>query len=424
MVSHPTMAVGVNSRSEERPVAMIVKEASKSESRPAQKAADILMGASSQADAQAAEQVREQGNACFRKQKFTEALQLYTEASQLQPQNPAVWLNRSIANRLLGRWEEALGDAEAVLELQPAHCKALYGKALAEQALGALSDALETCKAGLDMEPKNTFLLQLRSELTQKIFGSDAKQTPTKAEFRGKLVNDDCPTAQLPEADLRMIKATAETVSYRWKGRNPSEEERARLKHVLADMFREKYQELEREMAELNAKKSTLDVAVQYSKEQKSGLQLSGAHRPMPRPERVDLPENHKEPMGVMSVEDLAHYSWENPQRRYMISVYGKVFDVSDRPDKYGPDGPYTELTGVDITWGLFTGIDSEEYTNRFYDLFKAKDQGVDKMAGVCSWLGWYWTEYGEPVGTLDVYAREAELPAPPMEEAGACCMM
>merc|ERR1719330_666853 len=216
-----------------------------------------------------------------------------------------------------------------------------------------------------------------------------------------------------------MIKAKAKAASYKWKGGNPSEQERQRLKQVLANMFREKYEELAREMAEVNATKSTLEVAGQYSKEQKMGLQLTGAHRPMPRPEHVDLPEKYKQPMGVMSVEDLAQYSWENPQGRYMISVYGNVFDVSDRPDKYGPGGPYTELTGVDITWGLFTGVDSEEYPNRFYDLFKAKDMGTDKLAGVCSWLGWYWTEYGEPVGTLEPYTREAELPAPPLEEVG-----
>lgn len=105
---------------------------------------------------------------------------------------------------------------------------------------------------------------------------------------------------------------------------------------------------------------------------------FSGRTRP-PSVSRASLlegcpppPPTPKEPMGVISMDTLKKYSYANPGRRYLISVYGNVFDVSDRPDKYGPEGPYTVLTGADITWGLFAGVDTQDYVNRCYDLFKA----------------------------------------------------
>lgn len=379
---------------------------------------EALLGAKSAADAEAAEKLRERGNDSFKKQRYQEALDLYKEASSLQPRNPAAWLNRSIANRHLESWEEALKDADMVLELQPDHCKALYSRALALQALRRLPEALEACKAGLDADAGNKALLQLRSALDRQI---------SEASEKAKAAND-CPASQLPEADLKKIMAKAKSAAYEWKGHTPPKQEREGLKQAMIEMFREKYAELadaREEIAATAISKTSKLQTEQYSKEQKLGLQLTGGHRPIPRPEHVDLPEKYKEAMGVMSVEQLRQYSWENPQRRYMISVYGNIFDVSDRPDKYGPDGPYTVLTGVDITWCFAAGVDSEEYTNRFYDLFKARDMGADKMGGVCSWLGWYWTEYGDPIGKLEPYTREEELPAPPMEELeGACCLM
>lgn len=223
---------------------------------------------------------------------------------------------------------------------------------------------------------------------------------------------------------MKSIKAKADSVVYKWKGKPPNSYERGGMKQMMVDMFKEKYAELAEASKEHKSKRKSTTPTDQYDKEQKVGLKLVGGHQPMERPAHVDLPASFKEPLGVISVKELGKYTWENPQRRYMISVYGNVFDVSDRPDKYGPDGPYTTLTGVDITWGLFAGVDTEDYTNRFYDLFKAKDMGMDKMSGVLSWQAWYETEYGEPVAQLDILQREEDLPQPPLDEVEACCVM
>ncbi|CAK9070171.1 unnamed protein product [Durusdinium trenchii] len=152
------------------------------------------------------------------------------------------------------------------------------------------------------------------------------------------------------------------------------------------DMFRSKYEELKQRAEAAKSKRSTLQTD-HYEDNQKQGLILSGGHRPMDRPENVDLPSKYQEPVGLLSPSELEEYGCDNRDRRYLLSVYGNIFDVSDRPDKYDPDGPYASLTGKDLTWGLFAGVDTVEYTNKFYDLFKARDMGKDKLIGVCSWL-------------------------------------
>lgn len=76
---------------------------------------DPLMGAKSQADAETAQELKEQGNQKFKSKSFEEALELYNEAVQLQPRDPSIWLNRSIVNRQLENWSDAEDGASASL---------------------------------------------------------------------------------------------------------------------------------------------------------------------------------------------------------------------------------------------------------------------------------------------------------------------
>lgn len=440
---------------------------------------DPLMGAKSEADAETAAELKEQGNQKFRKQQYEEALQLYNEAAQLRPRDPSLWLNRSIVNRHLENWEDAEQDAEIAVEMQPSNAKAHYSRALCFQHQGKLQQVLVCCRAGLEAQPDNKALQQLKNVVKRTIAEKDLeKERPLNASEKAKedaeqareqqekdadeedeeqddgeklpkgsprrrrkvvpkeskkennndqnqVVADEtsCPAARIKENDLKEIKDNANMTMFRWTGQNPSWEEREMLKKQLTNAFRGKYEELTISKQELSKNKSKSKLQTdQYDKEQKQGLQLKGGHQPMERPEHVDLPTDFKEQVGIISLEELKKYSWENQGRRYFISVYGNIFDVSDRPDKYGPDGPYTILTGADITWGLFAGVDTEDYVNRCYDLFKAKDMGKDKIAGVCSWLAWYWNEYGDPVGQLEPYTRESELPPPPLQEVDEAC--
>lgn len=364
-----------------------------------------------------ASELRRQGNEAFKEGRFQEALALYEQASGLLPEDAALWLNRSIAERQLERWSDAEQHAQRAVELDPANVKAFYSRALCQQHLGQLQQALLSCRAGLKVQSDNAALQQLH-DLVKRQWGEQLQA----AKDIGK---EQCPATKLAGGkEMDKLKAKAKASGYEWAGRNPSQQERQVLVMMFTSEFRKKYGELKAQREESLTKNSgsSLQVDQYYAKEQKLGLKIQGGHRPLPRPEHVDLPQAYKKPIGIISLAKLKTFGSNNPDSRHLMSVYGHIFDVSDRPDKYGPEGPYTYLTGADITWGLFAGVDDENHINRFYDLFKGKDMGTDKLAGVCSWLGWYWTEYGDPVGHLDLYQKEADLPPPPLEDVVDNC--
>lgn len=373
-------------------------------------------GKSSTVEAQAvAKALKEKGNELFKKHELEEALFTYTKAAEAYNYDASIWLNRSICNRKLENWEDAATDAEIAQELDPSNVKAYYNRAMALQLGSKLEEGLKVCKKGLEVQSDNKALQQLKADLQKSIKEEQAAcpgEIASAATVNETSVQD---AVQRPQ--------TGPDGEYLWQKEKPSEREREGYKQAMLDMFRSKYEELKQRAEAAKSKRSTLQTD-HYEDNQKQGLILSGGHRPMDRPENVDLPSKYQEPVGLLSPSELEEYGCDNRDRRYLLSVYGNIFDVSDRPDKYDPDGPYASLTGKDLTWGLFAGVDTVEYTNKFYDLFKARDMGKDKLIGVCSWLAWYETEYGKPVGKLEPWQREAELPAPPLEEIEEACVV
>lgn len=366
-------------------------------------------------------ELKAKGNEHFKNKEFQLALDAYGQAVMLSQKDVGLWVNRSITNRQLGNWQEAADDAEIAATIDVGNPKAFYSWAVSLQNLKSFAKAIEICKLGLKTQPDNKPLKQLLAELSSSVQANIDELEEDGAVAVGEV---KCPSSgALQQSDVQAIKEKA--AAYKWKGSIPCAAERAQYKQMLVGMFLSKYKDLsaQRHAAESYTQGSILET--QYEPDQKNGLVIQGGHRPMKRPKDVNTPDSFRKPVGVITVAELGYYGCKNPDGRYFIAVYGNIFDISDRPDKYGPDGPYKELAGTDITWGLFTGLDTLDYTNRFYDLFKAKDQGMDKMSGLCSWWAWYTNEYGEPVGKVKEYEDEANLPAPPLEEVEeGCCIM
>jgi len=144
----------------------------------------------------------------------------------------------------------------------------------------------------------------------------------------------------------------------------------------------------------------------------------------MPRPSKVKLPKSFRKQVGVIDAKTLAKYNCN--AERILVSVYGDIFDVSDRPDKYGPDGPYSWMAGHDLTWGFVSGRDTPEQNDKYYDMWKIapEDFRDKKLQGLLAWVAFYEYEYGGTVGKLKEYQKEAGLKGPPMEQAEECCIM
>jgi hypothetical protein len=163
-----------------------------------------------------------------------------------------------------------------------------------------------------------------------------------------------------------------------------------------------------------------------YSEADAAGLTLKGAHMEMVRPDDVKMPDDYMKPVGVIPLAKLKEYNCERKDGRLLVSVYGEIFDVSDRPDKYDPDGPYWFMSGADITWGFVAGRDSEDMCNGIYDLWKIAPESTrdHKFKTIYAWLCWYEFEYGNAVGQLEEYQKEVGCKGPPMEDEDNCSIM
>jgi len=206
-----------------------------------------------------------------------------------------------------------------------------------------------------------------------------------------------------PKGDMRIIM--------------PTPYERENTRKLILGGFRAEYKKIGRTP-------DTSSKTEQYSTQEVEGLQIKGGHRSMPRPTKVALPPDFKKAVGVIPLKKLQTYGCNNA--RMLLSVYGDIFDVSDRPDKYGSDGPYSWMTGNDISWGFVSGKDTPEQVNKFYDLWKIapRDFRDKKIQALVAWVAFYEFEYGNPVGRLQEYEKEAGLKGPPMEEAEECTIM
>jgi len=136
-------------------------------------------------------------------------------------------------------------------------------------------------------------------------------------------------------------------------------------------------------------------------------------------PRHVKLPPDHRKDVGILTVAQLATYSCSN--ERMLTSVHGDIYDVSSRPDLYG-NGPKSFHSGKDITWGLIIGSVTPKTCNLFYDIFKLDEDHMTRFLQIiCNRIVHLETEFGEPVGRLDKFVRESELPPPPLEDIDEC---
>jgi len=71
-----------------------------------------------------AEAFKNKGNDQFKKGQYQEAIDLYSEAIECCPSNPAYYTNRCIAYIKIEKFDLAMGDCKIALEKDPKFCKA------------------------------------------------------------------------------------------------------------------------------------------------------------------------------------------------------------------------------------------------------------------------------------------------------------
>uniref|UniRef100_A0A1D1XD21 Serine/threonine-protein phosphatase 5 n=1 Tax=Anthurium amnicola TaxID=1678845 RepID=A0A1D1XD21_9ARAE len=101
------------------------------------------MGDTSNSDLERAEEIKLQANEAFKAHRFSQAIELYGEAIELNGQNAVYWANRAFAHTKLEEYGSALQDATKAIEVDPKYSKGYYRRGAAYLAMGKFKEALK-----------------------------------------------------------------------------------------------------------------------------------------------------------------------------------------------------------------------------------------------------------------------------------------
>ncbi|KAJ3075062.1 hypothetical protein HDU98_009350 [Podochytrium sp. JEL0797] len=117
---------------------------------------------------EAAQALKDQGNALFREGKLEEALTVYKDALVKDSTNTAVLANASLVLVKLGKGEIALEMAERCVALKPNWSKGWYRKGNALLHLNQPAEAAQSFQQGLQLTPDDADLKQAYMEAVQR----------------------------------------------------------------------------------------------------------------------------------------------------------------------------------------------------------------------------------------------------------------
>mmetsp|Transcript_23207 Transcript_23207/g.38703 ORF Transcript_23207/g.38703 Transcript_23207/m.38703 type:complete len:268 (+) Transcript_23207:52-855(+) len=134
---------------------------------------------------------KEEGNEYFRSKDFDEALEYYSRAIELCPDEEeykenlsTFYGNRSAAYFSLEEYEYVIEDCSAALELKPGYVKVLARRMLAHEKLEKYEEALEDAKLVQDNDPSYP---KISDKIRRLQILYDEKMSKMKDEALGKL---------------------------------------------------------------------------------------------------------------------------------------------------------------------------------------------------------------------------------------------
>ncbi|XP_057849344.1 serine/threonine-protein phosphatase 5 [Cryptomeria japonica] len=101
------------------------------------------MHTSGRSDFERAEEIKALANAAFQAHKFSQAIELYTQAIELNSQNAVYLANRAFAHTKLEEYGSAIADATKAIEIDLKYSKGYYRRGAAYLAMGKVKEALK-----------------------------------------------------------------------------------------------------------------------------------------------------------------------------------------------------------------------------------------------------------------------------------------
>ncbi|CAL0309730.1 unnamed protein product [Lupinus luteus] len=151
-----------------------------------------------------AEELKLLANEAFSARKYSQAIDLYTQAIELRSQNAVYWANRAFAHIRLEEYGSAIEDATEAIEVDPKYSKGYYRRGAAHLGLGKFKEALKDFQQVKKMCPNDP-------DATKKL--KECEKAVMKLKFEEAIA--------APEAERHSI---AESIDYKsiGKSRNSS----------------------------------------------------------------------------------------------------------------------------------------------------------------------------------------------------------
>ncbi|KAL5232131.1 hypothetical protein ABZP36_030907 [Zizania latifolia] len=101
------------------------------------------MDANLSSNEQKAEELKLKANDAFKANKFSLAIEFYSQAIELNNSNAVYWANRAFAHTKLEEYGSAVQDASKAIEIDPRYSKGYYRRGAAYLAMGKFKEALK-----------------------------------------------------------------------------------------------------------------------------------------------------------------------------------------------------------------------------------------------------------------------------------------
>ncbi|KXZ53876.1 hypothetical protein GPECTOR_6g794 [Gonium pectorale] len=119
--------------------------------------------------AKEAEAAKDEANKNFKAKHFIAAIDGYTRAIELNPNNAIYWANRAAAHIKLENYGAAVADAEKATEVDPKYIKGYYRRGDAHFALGKYKLALKDLRTAAKVAPRDPDLRKKLAECEKEV---------------------------------------------------------------------------------------------------------------------------------------------------------------------------------------------------------------------------------------------------------------
>ncbi|XP_058463934.1 uncharacterized protein LOC131438132 [Malaya genurostris] len=158
-----------------------------------------------------ADELKEEGNQCVKAANFTEAILHYTHAIKLNPNDPILFSNRSLAFLKMQQYYYANEDADKAIALNPTWAKGYYRRAEVHVAVGEYETALLSYAKALQLQPQDMGIIQAvrkAADLSNQDIEKE-KQTPVLGAGIGCVVGMCIVFADMLVTETPAIKYTS-----------------------------------------------------------------------------------------------------------------------------------------------------------------------------------------------------------------------